>query len=477
MRRRSITGPLLLLLIGAFFLWRNLHPEAPIFDWIARYWPFLLIGWGLARLLEAVIWYREGRDTRLTGGEVVLVVLICIAGAGMWAVTSNGIHINAGALRVLGEPFNYPLSATAPAGGVTRVVFDVPRGNVKVTGAETEEVKVSGQKVVHAWAGTEAEKINAASRLELTREGNRLLVRLADSGLSDSQRLSADLEVEVPRGVSVESRARSGNWDFADLNGDVELNCDRGDARLDRIGGAARLILGRSSIVHAAEVKGKLDLEGRGSDVELTGVGGQVTVSGSFTGTLEFRNLAKPVHFTGSGGTEFTAQAIPGRLNVEMGSIEASDLVGPVHVDARSRDVSITQFTGALEVETQRGDIEIDPGRLPLPAITARTSQGQVELALPEKASFDLLATAERGEAENSYGPSIRQETSGRSATLRGTVGRGPSIRLTSGRGSVSVRRQGASGLEKREDGPKPLSAPRIPGKPIEVPKGTNISW
>jgi hypothetical protein len=46
MRRRSLTGPLILLIIGGFFLWRNLHPEAPVFDIVAQYWPFLLIGCG-----------------------------------------------------------------------------------------------------------------------------------------------------------------------------------------------------------------------------------------------------------------------------------------------------------------------------------------------------------------------------------------------------------------------------------------------
>ncbi len=46
MRRRSITGPLMLLLIGGLFLWRNLHPETPIFDLFALYWPFLLIAAG-----------------------------------------------------------------------------------------------------------------------------------------------------------------------------------------------------------------------------------------------------------------------------------------------------------------------------------------------------------------------------------------------------------------------------------------------
>jgi len=37
---------LLLLIIGGLFLWRNLHPDTPIFELLAQYWPFLLIGWG-----------------------------------------------------------------------------------------------------------------------------------------------------------------------------------------------------------------------------------------------------------------------------------------------------------------------------------------------------------------------------------------------------------------------------------------------
>ena len=48
--RRSISGPLILLLIGCFFLWHNLHPEAPIYDLLAQWWPFLLILWGLMRI-------------------------------------------------------------------------------------------------------------------------------------------------------------------------------------------------------------------------------------------------------------------------------------------------------------------------------------------------------------------------------------------------------------------------------------------
>ena len=32
MRRKSFAGPLLLLLLGGFFLWNNLRPDIPMFD-------------------------------------------------------------------------------------------------------------------------------------------------------------------------------------------------------------------------------------------------------------------------------------------------------------------------------------------------------------------------------------------------------------------------------------------------------------
>ena len=56
MRRSSVIAPLLLILIGAAFLVRNVWPEIPIADLVSRYWPFLLIAWGGLRLLEILTW-------------------------------------------------------------------------------------------------------------------------------------------------------------------------------------------------------------------------------------------------------------------------------------------------------------------------------------------------------------------------------------------------------------------------------------
>jgi hypothetical protein len=473
MRRRSITGPLLLLLIGGLFLWRNLHPETPIFDLASQYWPFLLIAWGVLRLIEVVV-SPQRRGPTFSGGEVVLVVLVCVIGSGLWEGRQHGIRFNTGGLDMFGETFDYPVSAQAPSAGVTRITFDNPRGNIRVTGGDTPDVIVNGRKVIRAWNRGEADRTSENTPLEIVPQGDRLLIRSNQDRAPDNQRVSDDLEVTAPRGVTVEARTRTGDFEVNDIKGDVELVADRADVRIARIGGNARIEVGRSEVVRATDVGGKIDLQGRGSDVELENIQGQVTINGSFMGSLAFKNLAKPLQFEGSRNTELHVQAIPGRMSMDRSELTGSGLTGPMRLVTRSRDVKLEQFTQSLELETERGDVQLQPA-MPVASIDARSGVGRIELVLPEKASFDLQATAEHGEAVNDYGSALQRESEGRTNTLKGKVGNGPSIRLTANRGSVAVRREGAMPSDippiPPPDGkvPKPPRAPQPPPPEIKM--------
>src|SRR5579872_2260963 len=214
MRRRSLTGPIVLLVIGGLFLWKNLHPEAPVYELIARDWPFLLIGWGLIRLIE-VLTVRESRYSSFSGGEVVLVILICMIGAGMWQTSQWGIHFNWGNVQWFGETYDYAVSANAPAKGMVRVVFENPRGNIKVTGSDTAtDVTVTGHKTVHAFSREAADRTNGTTPVEIVPQGDRLLVRTNQDRVPNNERISDDLEVTVPRGVTIESRGRNGDYEI-----------------------------------------------------------------------------------------------------------------------------------------------------------------------------------------------------------------------------------------------------------------------
>jgi DUF4097 and DUF4098 domain-containing protein YvlB len=465
MRSRSLTAPLLLVAIGGLFLWRNVHPEAPVFDLIATYWPFLLIAWGLLRLIEVAFW-RASRSPGFTGGEVVLVVLICLAGAGLFEVHRHGIRFTP---AIFGEQFEYPITVQGPAGGVKRIVFDNLRGTIRVTGADIQEIRVTGHKLVRAYTRDDADRTDSQTPVELMPQGDRLLVASHQDRAPADQRVSDDLEVTVPRGVAIEAAGENTDYEISDIRGDVALRGARGDARLARIGGNVRLEIGRSATISADGVQGDIDLEGRGSDVEIQNVAGQVTVNGGYAGSLEFKNLTKPLRIEGE-RMEVRAAAVPGSLNVDLGDLTAKNLTGPVRLVTQSRDVHIEEFTEALELESVRGDVEIQPGRVPLPRIDAHSGSGQIELVLPEKAAFQLQAIAERGEAVNDFGPPIETQTEGRTQTLRGTVGNGPVIRITAARGSVSVRREGTAASGRVPEPPRPPAPPRAPRAPAPPP-------
>ncbi len=445
MRRRSLTGPLLLLIIGGLFLWSNLRPDAPVWYLIAQNWPFLLIGWGVIRLLEVIFQNDDNPYHRgsFSGGEIVLIVFICIIGMASWQAHEWGFHFrNSNFENWFGEQYEYPISASAPATGMKRVVFENPHGNITITGTDTQQVAVSGHKLIRSITHSDADRANSLTPLELIPQGDRILVRTNEDRSPQNQRISADLtEITVPRGISVEIRGTTGgDYEINDLSADVELHANHAEVRLSKIGGNARIEVGRTDTIRAVEMKGKVDIQGQGSDLELEDIDGQVTVNGSYTGSLSFKKLTKPLQFEGARNTELNVQAVPGEITMDLSQFSASNVTGPMKLTTRSRDIHLEGVTKSLEVDTQRGDIEILPG-LPMPSIEAHSGAGRIELALPEKASFQLDATAEHGDATNDFGPQIQAQSEGRMATLKGKVGDGPLVHITASRGSVEVRK------------------------------------
>lgn len=475
MRRRSIAAPLLLVIIGGLFLWRNLHPETPVFDLFAQYWPFLLIGWGLIRLIEVVV-SEQQRYFGLSGGEVVLIVLISMAGLGLFEVHRHGIRISP---EIFGEQYDYPVSAHAPLGAAKRIVFENPRGNIRVTGSDAQEITVNGHKMIRAETREDADRSHGNTPLEIVPQGDRLLVRSNQDRVPDNQRISDDLEVTVPRGVSIEARGQSGDYEISETTGDIDLQNGRGDVRLSKIGGNARLEIGRSDVIRAVDIRGGIQLDGRGSDIEMENIAGQVTIHGGYVGTLDFKNLAKPLQFDGARNTELRVEAVPGSISMDLGGFTARNLTGPVRLVTQSRDVRVEDFTQSLELETERGDIELQPGRVPLPRIEVRAGVGRIDLVLPEKAAFQLQATTERGEATNDFGPAIQKEVEGRTTTLKGSVGSGPMIRITANRGVVSVRKEGSPAPDSESEAapaaPKPPQAPKALKDPANALRDSEV--
>jgi DUF4097 and DUF4098 domain-containing protein YvlB len=476
MKRTSIVAPLLLIGIGALFLARNLYPELPLVDYLAKYWPYILIIWGVLRLAEILIWAAVSKPLPargMSGGEWVLVFFLCLFGATLHTVRGFSTWwprsgITMGGLDMFGESFEYPLSGEKACSKTPRVVIESFRGNARITGGDTDSVKVTGRKTIRSLDQSGADRANQDSPFELAGDANQLVVRTNQDHVSGNTRASAELEIAVPRGATIEAHGRRGDFDITDIAGNIEISSDNAGVRLQNIGGDVRIDLRRSDIVRAISVKGELELKGRGSDVELQGVEGPVTITGTYNGVLQFRNLAKPLRFHGQ-QTELNIEKLPGQVRMALGDLTASNLVGPVHLSTRSRDVQLSDFTNSLEVSLERGDIELRPGKLPLAKMDVHTRSGDIELSLPPGAKFDLTASTGRGDVTNDFGPPLKVETDHRGATLRGSMGGGPTVNLQTERGQLIVRKASPEDkpLTPRGEAPKPPEPP-VPQKPLK---------
>jgi hypothetical protein len=448
MRRGSVVGPLLLIVFGVLFLMHNVRPDFSLLDIIGRSWPYLLIAWGVLRLIEIAILALRRKPlpvSGVSGGEWALIVFICIAGSGAFFASHAIGHwppesFRVRGIEVFGEPFDYQLEEQrVPAGKAQRVIVENFRGNARIHGADVAEVTVAGRKTVRSLRQEEANEANRMTPLEVVNQGDTILVRTNQDRARVERYVTADLEITVPRGATIEVRGRYGDFDIMDIAGNVDVSSDNAGVRMHNIGGSALVDLRRSDIVRAIDVKGTVELRGRGSNVEMENIGGQVTITGAYSGELQFRNLAMPLRYDGP-HAEMRVERLPGELRLTRGHVNGEDLVGPIVLNSRSKDVELSDFTNALELRLDRGDVELRPGR-PVSKIDVQTHSGSIQLALPDKAQFVLRATAHRGEVQNEYGEPLEVETEGRGGQITGDIGGGPPVTLTTDRGEIVVRK------------------------------------
>lgn len=474
MKRGSVIAPLLLILIGVVFLLKNIHPEIPVFETLFTYWPFLLIAWGMLRLLEMVVWHMRGKAlpaAGISGGEWALIIVLTIVGSTAWGVQrfhrDGGFgRIRLGGVEVFGESFDYPLDAQSkPAGKTPRVVVENLRGATRIIGADVTEVKVTGRRTVRAMDRASADKASAAAPMQFNVTGEVVTIRVGADRDEDA-RVSSDLDITVPRGATIEAHGRRVDYDIADVNGEVIIDSDNSGVRLQNIGGRVRVDLRASDIVRAFDVRGDFELKGRGRDVELENVAGQVTIEGGYSGETILRRIAKPVRFE-SERTTIQAAKIPGELELSLSTLEATDVTGPVLVRGRSKDVRLTDISDTVTIDLDRGDVEVRQSKSPVSRIDVQVRTGDIEVALPENAKFSINAVTERGTVSNDYDSKLREETFNRGAKLLGSLGPGPEVKLSTDRGTVTLRKIGLAEVNSLPSAPpKPAKPPKLPAIP-----------
>jgi len=467
-RRGSIFWALTLIGVGAIFLWQNFDTSIHPWQMIAKFWPILIIFWGLSKLID-YIQAQAHPDTipppLFSGSEVVLLVLILVMGTIVSKVVLHpwqqwGWHIDDDEIsNMFLNSYTYTKAFSQPAQGAPHLVLEDQRGDLEIRGADQAVIDVMAKESIRADDESAAKKMSDNLKLEVVEEAGHYVLRSNRRSLSDDgRRITLDLSLRVPKATSSEVGSEGGDIVVDGLNGDQTLTTQKGDVRATNVQGLVKIHkTGGSTEVRS--VKGSVELDGHGDDIEVADVSDTVTVRGEFTGALQFHNVAQTLRFE-SLRTNMTAQKLSGRLNMEVGSLEVNGVDGPFEITTRQKDITVNEFKHSLHITNRDGQITLQTSTPPTRDIQVESKNGAVELTLPPSANFQIAADSRHGEVECDFsGPGLKVVKEGDTPSISGSYGKGgPMIHINTDYGAIHILRAGSQ--------PAAPPSPRTPPEP-----------
>ena len=445
-RRGGFVGGVILILLGVLLLAHNFRPDIPAWEWIARWWPLLLILIGVGRMIENIVARRTGQQPGrlLTGGEVFLILLVlCAAG-----IVTFG-HRNPGIVNIFDDedvPWGEHVVETQelPAQPVkpgAEIVIQAQRGNITINGTDESEIRVVARKSASAFDENSARESARAIDVKLVSTSRGFEVRPESRG-SGSDRARTDLEIHIPKNTTVSVKTDSGDVHICDINGSVDAVDGHGSIEICNAGGDVHAEM-KHGDVRILTAKGNVRLTGNGSEVEVDDVTGDASVEGEFYGPIRARNVTRGFHFVSS-HTDLSVGALPGRLELDSGNLSMDDASGNIQLTTRDKSVVMENITGRLRIDNKRGEVTVRLRQAPKEDLSISEESGGIELAMPANSNFEVDAVSRSGEISNDFDdPDIKATDDGHgNKMLRGKRGsKGPRIELRSTWGPIRLRK------------------------------------
>jgi hypothetical protein len=481
---RSIAGPVVLILIGVFFLLGTMGiMTVHHIGWLfARYWPALLILWGVLKLIEYESAKRHGQPTRGIGAGGVFLMLFLII-AGLIATQASrvdwknlGEHIQLGDDQDLddifgGSAYNYSgtLANDWPAGAKSLRIHD-DRGAVTVNIADDNKLRVEWRKKVHAENQNDANNYNSKTDPTIEKSENVITLNANTHGAGDKSVLM-DMDVYVPRNADLSITSRRGAVTINGRNGNVEVNNQHGEVTVNDLTGNAVLNLEESS-ARAEHVKGDISIQGRANEVAIEDVDGSVHLNGEFQESTRLVRVSKTVSFHSS-RTDMEFSRLDGSLDLDSGDLRADSLLGPMRLSTRSKDISLEGLSGDLRLEDSNGTINLalrKPGNIQID-----NKRGDVQISIPPNTPVKVEARTRQGEISSEF-DEIKVDSREHESSANGSIGaNGAKLVVNCERGEIEFRKGTvAAATPMRLIEPAPPVAPR-PGKSLPAPKAPPV--
>ena len=90
------------------------------------------------------------------------------------------------------------------------------RGNTRISGRDTTEVRVNGRKTVRALT-RRCQSGEPETGSKFVEQADSIVIRTNQNRAQEERYVTAELEIVVPQGVSVQARGTHGDFDINDV--------------------------------------------------------------------------------------------------------------------------------------------------------------------------------------------------------------------------------------------------------------------
>src|SRR5688572_15408484 len=183
-RQRSFAGPIVLIIVGVIFLLGNIGvlTWARIFYGFARFWPVLLIIWGIVKLWEYFQAQRAGYPSPGIGaGGVFLLLFVVFFGmiaslAARHAPHMPPIMIDGEQFSIFGNSYDFKDEVEQPFTAGSSIEINGERGDIIVIPWDEPRVKVVADKRIRASNEEEARRAHERAKTSISVGGRTLAI-------------------------------------------------------------------------------------------------------------------------------------------------------------------------------------------------------------------------------------------------------------------------------------------------------------
>lgn len=376
-----ITVAVCLVAFGMALLLDNLNLYVGAISLVTRFWPAILIGFGIEYLVYTVVLQgAEERRLRLDWGGAFLLAFIVLLSVGITGFRSWAPHFGGGINLGIGPAETRTETTAVPVAGAREIQVDVPVGSVVLQEAVgTDEIKVDAEYTANGFDLAQVRSQLDQIRLK-TESGD--VVRIAADVPINLRNVNIRFVVSVPANLKVRANAGAGRIEVKGYKGDMTLTSNVGRIEVDSAAGSLN--------------------------------------ANSGSGYIGVRGFDGPV----------TAKT-------NVGGVEVSDINGALQLDSGTGSVVVREYRGgALVAETRTGRIDVNTRTALEGDVRLKTSTGAIVLDVPEESSVQATAQTRTGSLQ---APSYMNVTrTGTSSSAVGSANGGKyTVSLEAGTGSV----------------------------------------